>query len=54
MRLDLDEYVETEVATIEPDWMRDLIGTHTINAVPGLAVIDGRLSYAAARFASVG
>ena len=54
VRLDLEEYVETEVATIEPDWTRHLIGTHTINVVPGLAVIDGRLSYAAARRASVG
>jgi len=54
VRLDLDEYVETEVATIEPEWRPDLIGTHTINVVPGLAVIDGRLSYAAARCASVG
>jgi O-antigen/teichoic acid export membrane protein len=55
LRLDLDEYVETEVATIEPEWRPDLIGTHTINVVPGLAVIDGRLSYAAAtRRASVG
>jgi O-antigen/teichoic acid export membrane protein len=54
VRLDVDEYVETEAATIEPEWRPNLIGTHTINAVPGLAVIDGRLSYSAARRASVG
>jgi O-antigen/teichoic acid export membrane protein len=54
VRLDVDEYRESESRTIMPDWRPNLIGTHTINAVPGLAVIDGRLSYRAARRASAG
>ena len=39
-RLDLEGYAESEQGAIEPDWSRDVLGTHTWNACGDLAVID--------------
>jgi hypothetical protein len=36
------EYRETSVTRLEPRWRPDLVGTHTVNAVDGLTVIDAR------------
>ena len=40
VRLDPNEFVEETVTTLTPSWGRRLLGTHTINAVDGLTVID--------------
>jgi hypothetical protein len=40
-RIDTREYREVAVARILPSWRPRLVGTHTINAVAGLTVIDG-------------
>jgi hypothetical protein len=37
------EYREQPLARIEPNWMPGLIGTHTLNSIPGLEVIDGQV-----------
>jgi hypothetical protein len=42
-RLTEDEYEEEPAGVIDPEWMPRLIATHTINAVPGLTVVDGRI-----------
>jgi hypothetical protein len=42
-RLDIESYLETEVSRIEPEWMQNLVGTHTLNSSSGLTVIDGLL-----------
>jgi hypothetical protein len=42
-RLDPDEYLETEVSKVLPDWTRAIVGTHTLNGSDGLTVIDGQL-----------
>jgi hypothetical protein len=39
-RLDPDGYEETPVTTLLPRWRPGLTGLHTVNAVPGLTVID--------------
>jgi hypothetical protein len=39
-RIDPTHYHEVEVARISPTWLPGLLGTHTINAVTGLTVID--------------
>jgi methionyl-tRNA formyltransferase len=39
-RLDAGEYAEHAVSRIEPRWSPELRGTHTVNTVPGLTVID--------------
>ena len=39
-RIDLDDYRETVVDVIRPDWEPGLIGTHTINSDDGLTVVD--------------
>ena len=36
------DYLERPISRIEPDWAPNLVGTHTINRIPGLEVIDGR------------
>ena len=36
-----DEYSETEIATIEPDWAAGLTATHTLNTAGDLTFIDG-------------
>jgi hypothetical protein len=41
-RLDDRGYAERTVTRLEPRWRGDLVGTHTINAVDGLTVIDAR------------
>ena len=43
VRLDPSEFVEETVSTLTPDWHRSLLGTHTVNAVNGLTVIDMEL-----------
>jgi len=43
LRLNASEYREEPVARIDPCWTDGLRGTHTLNAVPGLVVLDGRL-----------
>jgi hypothetical protein len=43
LRLNASEYREEPVARIDPCWTAGLRGTHTLNAVPGLVVLDGRL-----------
>ncbi len=44
VRLDTDEFVETEVSRISPQWTDRLLATHTINADGKLTVIDGLMS----------
>jgi hypothetical protein len=40
-RLDEEAFVETEVCRILPGWAENLSGTHTLNSLGGLTVIDG-------------
>jgi hypothetical protein len=40
VRLDPNEFEEETVTLLTPHWDRRLLGTHTINAVDGLTVID--------------
>jgi hypothetical protein len=40
-RLTTTEFEERPVSYIGPDWRRGLLGTHTINSLNGLDVIDG-------------
>ncbi len=42
--LDLTDYRETVVEVIRPDWAPGLTGTHTLNRVDGLVVVDGLLN----------
>jgi len=42
-RLDPNEFEEETVTALTPSWDRRLLGTHTINAVDGLTVIDMEL-----------
>ncbi len=39
-RITPDEYFEEEVSRITPDWDRNVIGTHTLNSLDDLTVID--------------
>jgi methionyl-tRNA formyltransferase len=39
-RLSATEYREEAVSRIEPKWLPNLRGTHTLNSVPGFSVID--------------
>lgn len=39
--LDESDYSERAVARIEPAWTHGLLGTHTLNSVPGITVFDG-------------
>ncbi len=39
-RLDDDGYGETRVAQLQPNWDRDIVGTHTLAELDGLTVID--------------
>lgn len=39
-RLDDDAYVETRVAQLQPNWDRDVVGTHTLAELDGLTIID--------------
>ena len=41
VRWDHDGYEEAEESRIGPNWWPRLVGTHTINACPGLTVLDG-------------
>jgi hypothetical protein len=43
LRLNASEFREEPVARIDPCWTAGLRGTHTLNAAPGLVVLDGRL-----------
>ncbi len=43
LRLNASEFREEPVVRIDPSWTAGLRGTHTLNAVPGLVVLDGRL-----------
>ena len=40
VRLDPSVFVEETVSALTPDWHRAIIGTHTVNAVGGLTLID--------------
>jgi hypothetical protein len=42
-RLTPTEFEEIPVARITPDWAPAVIATHTINSIPGLTVVDGRM-----------
>jgi hypothetical protein len=42
VKLSESEYEEREVARRLPDWTTGLVGTHTLNACPGLTMIDVR------------
>jgi hypothetical protein len=42
-RLSPDEYHETEIGTIEPEWLPGNVGTHTYNCDSRFETIDGRL-----------
>lgn len=39
-RLDPEGYAEREIRVLEPGWRGDVLGVHTWNATPGLAVLD--------------
>lgn len=41
VRCDPDRFEERETSRILPEWTPNLRGTHTLNAIPGLTVIDG-------------
>ena len=43
VRLDPSDFVEETVSALTPDWHRSLLGTHTVNAVNGLTLIDMEL-----------
>jgi len=43
LRLDEQEYEETEVDAIEPNWDRNLKAVHTLSYVNGLTVVDGMM-----------
>lgn len=42
LRLSTTEYEEIEVARIDPMWAKGLTGTHTLNIVDNLIVVDGK------------
>lgn len=42
VRLDLNGFDEVEVSTILPDWLPNLVATHTINRVDRLTVMDAK------------
>jgi hypothetical protein len=42
VRLDLEEFQETEIAKILPEWAPGMVATHTLSSVPGLTVVDGQ------------
>jgi len=37
-----DEYHETLVSRITPDWNERVIGVHTLSYVPGITVVDAK------------
>lgn len=39
--LDSDRYLEVKVGELLPNWRPGLVGTHTVNRVPGLTCLDG-------------
>jgi hypothetical protein len=39
-KLDPQDYVETEVLKICPDWDKDIVGIHTVNLVDDIFVVD--------------
>lgn len=41
VRINPHEYIEKEYVRIEPQWFKNLIGTHTLNTEGSLTVIDG-------------
>ena len=41
--INTQEYRETPVFRLPPEWFRHLVGTHTINSAPGLTLVDGLL-----------
>jgi hypothetical protein len=41
--LDEKEYEEVEIQSIEPDWDKRLMATHTFNHAGNLTVIDGNV-----------
>ena len=43
VRLDPREFVEETVSALTPDWHPSLLGTHTVNAVNGLTLMDMEL-----------
>ena len=43
LRLDTESYCEEPIGRIDPDWIPEIQGTHTINAAGPLTVIDGRM-----------
>lgn len=47
--LSKSHYAEEPVSRVDPVWMADLVGTHTINQVADLQVIDGRKRVAASQ-----
>jgi hypothetical protein len=40
--LTTEEYAESPIGRIEPNWARGLVGTHTYNATASIEVVDGR------------
>jgi hypothetical protein len=40
LRMDIEEFAELEVSRIQPRWRRRLRGTHTLNAVDDLTIVD--------------
>lgn len=43
VRISPCEYFEEEVSRIEPDWAKHITGTHTLNLLDGITVVDCRL-----------
>jgi hypothetical protein len=43
VRIDPGGYEEVSATRIDPMWDRRVVGVHTVNAIPGLTVIDARV-----------
>ena len=43
VQMDDDDFKEEEISRIDPNWDSRVVATHTLNAVPGLTVVDALL-----------
>jgi hypothetical protein len=41
--LSKEDYAETEISRIKPDWSKNVLGTHTLAYAAGLTVVDALL-----------
>ena len=42
VKLNENEYKESEIISLEPNWDKNIVGVHTINKENELTVIDGK------------